>query len=163
MYKKAEYWRAYTISLLSQTPEAEASLGDPDLAREFLDLFCKLDGQESTPRPRYIQKLQEICKDAKKLAADFRCQRNCYEVDNSIQLGEPYNDSTMIDPIFTIVDDGKVPVVSCIIFNGIVRRPFSGSNEVEQKICKAIVLISLQDVARVPIVETVDGSAAEID
>jgi len=80
------------------------------------------------------------------LAAQLRCQRSVYEVDESVQLEERYDDERMID-----IDnrdrkdseDVERAFVSGIISKGVVRRSSAGMKDAQELICKARVLVSI--------------------
>jgi len=86
--------------------------------------------------------LQDILHSVMYLAARLRCQRGVYEVDESVQLGDPYNDETMVDIKDPDVEDHAT--VSCIISRGLVKRPYKGATDVEELICKARVLVTVK-------------------
>ena len=140
---KAEYWRSYTASLLFQTPEAEELLNTAVSMHKSMLLGYLADFQaiptEVTARQDRV--LEGLISTVIRVAQELRCQRKTYEVGQRLSLGDTYNGSSMIDLMF-----GDEPaVVSCVVSNGIIRRPFSGSKKVEAQICKARVYVSVPD------------------
>jgi hypothetical protein len=85
--------------------------------------------------------LQDRLRKAVLLAAELRCQRGAYEIEDDIQLGEPYDEKRMDDVGFT-VEACVTPVVLCILSKGWVRRPFAGSDIVDSRVYKARVLVA---------------------
>lgn len=99
---------------------------------------------------KFYATLKDFVCCASNLAAELRCQRGVYEVDNNIRVGDTYDDSTMTDVTFSAADlddeeenTQKQAFVSCIIAKGVVRRPFPGSTEVEKQLSKARVLVTV--------------------
>ena len=94
--------------------------------------------------------LQERLRKAVLLAAELRCQRGAYEIEDNIKLGDPYDETRMDDVGFT-VEACEKPVVLCILSKGWVRRPFAGSDRVDSRVYKARVLVvEARRVRRVP-------------
>jgi hypothetical protein len=86
--------------------------------------------------------LQDILQSVLHLAARLRCQHGVYEVDESVQLGDRYDDDTMVDIKDPDVEDHAI--VNCIISRGLVKRSYKGATDVEELICKARVLVIVE-------------------
>lgn len=84
--------------------------------------------------------LQQRLRKAMVLAAELKCQRGAYELDDNIMIGDPYDETRMDDVGFT-EDTCETPVVSCILSKGWVRRPFAGAERVDSRVYKARVLV----------------------
>ncbi|KAF8544619.1 hypothetical protein BDD12DRAFT_814954 [Trichophaea hybrida] len=141
--EKAEFWRAYTASLLFQNRQYEANLKDvsPQSA-DLYEIFGKVLRDSPSISRNYTILLQEILRSVMLLAARLRCQRGVYEVDESAQVGDRYNDETMIEIKNPDIEDHAT--VSCIISRGLVKRSYKGATEVLELICKARVLVMVE-------------------
>lgn len=139
--EKREYWRAYTCSLLFQNKDVADSLLAVDAYQAVLANFYELVQREKKELPEsQSEALRERLRKVMHLAAELRCQRGAYEIDNNIQLGEPYDETRMDDVGFT-EDACETPIVLCILSKGFVRRPFAGSDRVDSRVYKARVLV----------------------
>lgn len=139
--ERAEFWRAYTASLLYQNHEVKERLKDVDIISSDLRvLFSKV--QEGLPLTvaSHMNSCREYLHSAMDLAAQLRCQRGVYEVDESIKLGDRYDDERMVslDNPDLDLEDADRAFVSGIMSKGVVRKAFAGAKE---QICKARVII----------------------
>ncbi|CCX17461.1 Protein of unknown function [Pyronema omphalodes CBS 100304] len=76
------------------------------------------------------------------IAAELKCQRAVYEVDENVALGSKYDDVAMDDLTDSIVDDDpRTFVVTAIVSRGLVRRRYSGSKDVMAYIFKTRVSV----------------------
>ncbi|KAF8533411.1 hypothetical protein BDD12DRAFT_491919 [Trichophaea hybrida] len=143
--ERAEFWRAYTASLLYQNLEVKELLKDVDtITSDLRVLFSKVQADLSSTVESHMNNLREYLHSAMDLAAQLRCQRGVYEVDDSVQLGDPYDDGRMIDldnPDLKDSEDADHAFVSGIMSKGVVRKKFAGAKEVQEQICKARVLV----------------------
>ena len=81
------------------------------------------------------------------LAAELKCQRFVYEVDQSVQLGEPYDDTRMLDMKFVVDEENaSYAFVDAIISRGVVKRSYAGDKEVRAQIGKTKVLVKIERV-----------------
>ncbi|KAF8542986.1 hypothetical protein BDD12DRAFT_875504 [Trichophaea hybrida] len=148
-HEKSEFWRAYTISLLFQNPEVQHILGEvKDETRNILSYLNALLVEPLQLDNQAYELLKDVARCARMLAAEFRCQRAFYEVDQSIKLRDPYDPNTMEDVRNSAdvdVDEDEEfldqAIVSCIVAKRLVRRPFAGSMDVAAPLSKAKVLI----------------------
>ncbi|KAF8247381.1 hypothetical protein K440DRAFT_661488 [Wilcoxina mikolae CBS 423.85] len=153
---RSEYWRAYTISLLFQNSVVRQGLGrDEEGPAHLIALFYAVQTNPVQLEDKFYQTFKELLRSASELAAELRCQRGVYEVDQDIRIGDVYDDSKMTDVTFSTADlddeeenTQKQAFVSCIIAKGVVRRPFPGSAEVEKQLSKARVLVRVHELGR---------------
>lgn len=119
-----------------------------DVDTPSLDLYELFSGiqADSSSITSHINSFRECLHSVIVLAAQLRCQRSVYEIDESVQLEERYDDERMID----INDrdrkdseDVERAFVSGIISKGVVRRSFAGMKDGQELICKARVLVSI--------------------
>ncbi|KAI5783430.1 hypothetical protein FPQ18DRAFT_310526 [Pyronema domesticum] len=76
------------------------------------------------------------------IAAELKCQRAVYEVDENVALGSKYDDVAMDDLTDSIVDDDpRTFVVTASVSRGLVRRRYSGSKDVMAYIFKTRVSV----------------------
>jgi len=141
-YERADFWRAYTTSLLFQNEQVKSVLGTVDVpASELGKLFSKVQ----VPRRSVAEiPLRDLLHSIRRLAAQLRCQRGVYEVDDSICLGDRYDDERMVDlenPDLKDTDDVKHARVRAIVSKGVVWKSFTGPSAVVERICKARVLV----------------------
>ena len=93
-------------------------------------------------RTDYTKLVEDTMKSAMGLAADVKCQRGVYEIDDSVHLGDSYDDTKMVNVRFSDDDEeDSEAFVKAILSNGWVRRPYSGSKDIEARICKARVVV----------------------
>jgi len=151
--EKAEYWRAYTVSLLFQNPQIQKLL--QNVKQESDDLLNILLDVQVAPYhlpPEYISELQRILRNLRMLRAQLRCQRAVYEVDHSVTVGEEYDESRMqgvqVAELENIDPKEETALVSCILSNGIVKKKYEASPEIEAWICRARVLIAVVPITR---------------
>jgi hypothetical protein len=133
----------YLVSLLFQNPGIQHNLRE--VKHEVQYMSSHLYALQVDP-PRLDELTYESLRDlacyARKLAAELKCQRAVYEVDQNIKLGDRYDPDTMEDVTYMVdVDDA---VVSCIIAKRLVRRPFPGSKDVTAQLSKAKVLVTVK-------------------
>ena len=149
--ESAEYWRAYTASLIFQNLELKGVFEEraKDLSRKFMARIPV----NSAPMERYTMTLFEIVHSAIIMSTQMSCQRSIYEIDNSVQLGAPYHSSKMINQDFTDENEeyGDNTRVRCILSNGWVRRDHR-SSETRMQVCKARVFIEVasEDIQGIP-------------
>lgn len=140
--EKAEYWRAYTKSLLFQNPQTKEGLTQvAQMATELIECLHSVQN-EGVFRPGYIGLVEDSIKSSMTLAAEIKCQRGAYELDSSVHLGDPFDETKMVNVIFS--DDyevGTEAIVSGIVSNGWVRKSYAGSTDIEARICKARVVV----------------------
>lgn len=141
------------VSLLFQNSEVQRNL--EQVEHEMQYILSHLHAlQVDAPRldDSAYESLRDLACYARKLAAEFRCQRAFYEIDQSIKLGVRYDPDTMEDVTYTAdVDEDDEDeesqnhaVVSCIIARRLVRRPFPGSKDVAAQLSKAKVLVTVK-------------------
>lgn len=144
--EKAEYWRAYTASLLFQNPDTKEDLlkSAETLAKEVCRQLSRVI-PPGTPElgEDYKKRLREISNTVTLFAAEMRCQRGYYEIEGEIRPGDLFDEKRMED-IGGIADDEDCGpfYVTCILSRGWVRRPHRGSKEEQNRICKARVLVA---------------------
>lgn len=168
---RAEFWRAYTASMLFQNAELQQSLSSaPEYEDQVVGLASLLYKLQAIPvgieeGPYYS--LREIITTARTLTAQFRCQRGCvYEVDASVVVGDVYDDTKMTDIRYDEDDGGsddggdddvadrdagddgprprhrkKVLLVTSVIANAIIKRPAPRSPHVDAYLSKALVTV----------------------
>jgi hypothetical protein len=93
---------------------------------------------------RYLSAIHHSLRAVVTLAAELRCQRGIYAMDNSVKLGDIYDESTMHDVNFSDddEDDDQEKHVIAIISRGWMKLPFEGAKEVLAHICKTRVLVA---------------------
>jgi hypothetical protein len=138
----------YTKSLIFQNPENKENLEDvrPE-SSDLLEYLGSVHLDTSTPVPEQFKALQKSLVDARVLAAELGCQRGaCYELDEDIKVGDPYDDERMTTATQTgeVDERDSQAVVSCVIAKGWIKRPYAGSKEIKARICKARVLVKVQ-------------------
>ena len=140
--ERAEYWRAYTVSLLFQNFDSKRI--SEERAKDLSNIFMARVSVNATSMERYAMTLFEIIHSAIIMSTQMRCQRSIYEIDNSVQLGAPYDSSKMINQDFTDENEeyGDSARVRCILSNGWVRRDHR-SSETRMQVCKARVFIEV--------------------
>jgi hypothetical protein len=94
---------------------------------------------------KYYSAVEETLHSIHKLSAELHCQRGVYEVDESVRLGEIYDETKMSDAKFSEEEDteGMQAHVKAILSKGWVKKPFPGTSQIDACICKAKVLVSL--------------------
>lgn len=153
---KAEFWKAYTTSLMYQNSEyMHHTLGDSFIdwhvwrLQNHLWLVSTQNAFEIVPQADTFEKLKGFIRSVMVLAHDLQCQRGVYEFDHTVQLGDRYDESKMHDVKLTDMEDfekdGKVAIVSCILSKGWVRKVYSGSVDIDACICKARVTVTVED------------------
>jgi hypothetical protein len=131
--ERAEFWRAYTASLLYQNHEVKERLKDVDIiSSDLCVLFSKV--QEGLPLTvaSHMNSFREYLHCSMDLAAQLRCQRGVYEVDEIIKLADRYDDGRMVDldnPDLKDSEDADRAFVSGIMSKGVVRKAFAGATE----------------------------------
>ena len=139
--ERKEFWRAYTCSLLFQNSDIAGSILAGDGYEPFLARLYELVQREKKELSESLSKaLQDRLQKAVLLAAELRCQRGVYEIEDNIKPGDPYNETWMDDVGFT-VETCETPVVLCILSKGWVRKSFAGSDRVDSQVYKARVLV----------------------
>jgi hypothetical protein len=139
--EKAEYWRAYTKSLLFQNPSARECIQDVlPLSTHLLDHLLWVQVGENKPVNEYMEAVQKSLVNARILAAELGCQRGVYEIDDDISIGDKYDDSRMTDAMFT-AEVGERVIVYCILSKGWVKRAYMGAKKIDVRICKARVIV----------------------
>jgi hypothetical protein len=141
-YDRAEFWRAYTASLMLQNATVQQYLSAADDQLTYLTaLLCALQINPIELDQLLYDTLGKLLLKARTLSAEMKCQRGLYEVDNNIQAGDPYDEATMEDIGFADLDETReTVVVKAIITKGIIKKPSPISKEVVQ-LAKARVLI----------------------
>jgi len=140
-YDRAEFWRAYTTSLMLQNATVKQYLSAANDQPQYLTtLLCALQRNPIDLDRLFYDTLSELLLKARTLSAEMKCQRGLYEVDNNIQVGDPYDEATMEEIGFADLDEAREAVVTAIIMKGIIKRPSPISKEVVQ-LGKARVLI----------------------
>jgi hypothetical protein len=146
--EKAEYWRAYTASLLFQNPRIQELL--QDVKQDSGDLLNVILDVQTAPcelPPEYISEHQRIIRDLRTLGAQLRCQRAAYEIDHSVAIGQEYDDTRMhgiqVAALEEMDPKKEKAYVTCILSRGIVKKKYKSSKEVEARICKARVLVAV--------------------
>jgi hypothetical protein len=143
--EKAEYWRAYTKSLLFQNPRATECIQDAyPLLTHLIDHLVAVQVGENTPVQEYMEAVQKSLVNARILAAELGCQRGVYQFDDDIKVGDKYDDSRMTDATSTVEAEERV-VVFCILSRGWVKRAYMGAKKVDVQICKTRVLVGVQN------------------
>ncbi|KAF8245039.1 hypothetical protein K440DRAFT_423899 [Wilcoxina mikolae CBS 423.85] len=144
--ERAEFWRVYTASLLYQNPQVQARLKDVNtLSSNLCKLFSTVQADPSSITALQTNSFHDCLHSVLDLAAQLRCQRGVYEVDESVQLKDRYDDERMVDidnPDRKDSEDVDRAFVSGIVSKGVVRSSVS-SNEAQEMICKARVLVSI--------------------
>lgn len=140
-HERADFWRAYTISLLFQNKQVQSRLNSVDIpSSELVKLLRKvLVHQRAIPE----SPLRELILTVMRLAAQLRCQRGVYEVDDTIRPGDRYNDERMVDfenPDLVETEADRTSVYA-IVSNGVLWRSFTGEGAVQERIVKARVLV----------------------
>lgn len=150
--EKYDYWRAYTVSLLVQNSmvmgdEQEVLVKhDSDSLRVFLTKRLNLGiGNDK----KLNDKLLSIITDLRALSVDLKCQRARYKVDDSIKIGDVFDENKMIDLDCNDCMDGGIMNVRGIVSDRVIciRSGLDGASSDESQICKARVLVSLSPYA----------------
>lgn len=90
--------------------------------------------------PWYIE---ESLRSMNTLTAQMRCQRGEFRLDESVKLGDPYDETTMENAGPTEVEDGMQAFVVAVLSKGWIRVPPKEISTEEFHICKARVLVEL--------------------
>ncbi|KAF8243914.1 hypothetical protein K440DRAFT_663817 [Wilcoxina mikolae CBS 423.85] len=146
--EKATFWRAYTSALLFQNPRVQSQLEQVDpQASGLLSTFNHVLRNPVTISDTNMTTLRKWLHSVVILAAELRCQRGVYEVDESVKLGDVYDDKRMLDVKFAVDDENPGhAVVSAVISRGVVKREFVGDTKVQAQICKTRVLVKIERV-----------------
>ncbi|KAF8541134.1 hypothetical protein BDD12DRAFT_830363 [Trichophaea hybrida] len=146
--EKATFWRAYTSSLLFQNPRVQSQLEQVDpQASGLLSTFNRVFRNPITITELNMTTLHKWLHSVVTLAAELRCQRGLYEVDDSVKLGDVYDDKRMLDVKFAVDDENPGnAVVTGVISRGVVKREFVGDERVLAQICKTRVLVKIERV-----------------
>lgn len=94
---------------------------------------------------RFMRSLESIIQAVRSLSCELRCQRGAYTVFGSIGVGDSFDSSFMqnVDLEMEAGESGsKETIVACILSDALVRCPYYDSNDVEDFICKARVLVA---------------------
>jgi hypothetical protein len=149
-YDRSEFWRAYTASMIFQVSGVKKSLAEgEDQVVTLVALLYQL--QSVSIEDHSFSSLKSLLSSAKTLAAELKCQRPVYEVDHSICIGDPYDDTTMVDISFCDDEESeqRQMVVTGIIAKGVVKRPFPGSPDVDAQLAKARVKVAFYENDRI--------------
>jgi hypothetical protein len=149
-FDRSEFWRAYTVSMIFQCSGVKKTLceGEDQVATLATILY---QIQPVVIEDHSYTSLKSLLSSAKTLAAELKCQRAVYEVDHNIRIGDPYEDATMVDISFCDDEESerRQMVVTGIIAKGVVKRPFSGSPDVNAQLAKARVKVAFYEDDRV--------------
>ncbi|KAF8245503.1 hypothetical protein K440DRAFT_634216 [Wilcoxina mikolae CBS 423.85] len=143
--ERADFWRAYTTSLLFQNQQVQSRLNAVDIPASELG---KLLGKVQVPRRSVAESpLRELIRSVMHLTAQLRCQRGVYEVDDSIRPGQRYEDERMVDPKNPDLetDEASRASVRAVLSNGLVWKSFTGAGAVEERIFKARVVVVIAE------------------
>jgi hypothetical protein len=109
--------------------------------------LCKLLSKAQTDEPSIAESiLSEHLQSVMVLAAQFKCQRGVFELDDSIHLGDRYDDERMADiqnPDLTGTEDAEFARVCGIVSNGMMWKSFTGERPAQERIFKARVLVTI--------------------
>ena len=149
-HERVDFWRSYTASLLFQTPQVHKRLVDTSDSVQAIELgrlLKKVLLRSPYGSSSVISSLQDIISSAMSLAAQLRCQRGVYDVDDgAIAVGRDFNDERMFclnDPDFGQPDEASRAPVRAIVSNAVVWRAFSGVGAMKEIISKARVLVDV--------------------
>jgi hypothetical protein len=146
--EKATFWRAYTTALLFQNPKVQSQLKMVD--PQVMDLISSFSHVQSEPvsiSDSNLGTLRKWLHSVMILAAELKCQRFVYEVDESVQLGDLYDDTKMLDMKFVVDEENaSYAFVDAIISRGVVKRSYAGDKEVRAQIGKTKVLVKIERV-----------------
>ncbi|CCX17469.1 Protein of unknown function [Pyronema omphalodes CBS 100304] len=150
---RSEFWRAYTASMLFQMDSTTIMLNScEEDAQIILRLLTTMPTTPLDIDDDSYLAFVDILRNVRRLAAELRCQRSIYEVEQDIHVHQPYDDATMTDVQFSagLDDDEEVEkrqaVITAVIAKGIVKRPYPGSKEVYAVISKPRVKIAFTNV-----------------
>lgn len=142
---RAEFWRAYTASMIFQVPDTPVIL---DNCNEEVGLIQSALMQMATTSLPFddnsMSVFVNIIRNATLLAAQLRCQRSAYEI-IGYYLDSPYDETTMTSVDFDLDDEEtekRQAVITAVIARGIVKRPYAGSREIHAVISKPRVKIA---------------------
>lgn len=76
-------------------------------------------------------------------AAELKCQRGLFDAEG-VQIGAPFDESTMEDVGNGEVDQKRKWAVKAVLSDGVVRRAHKGAKEILGRACKARVVIALE-------------------
>lgn len=142
--EKAEKWRAYTASMLYQSPAIRPMIEDvSEVQTSIVGTINHMFDSDTVVDASQAEKLEEILKTASNLGAQMKCQRGYCELDFDTMPGDTWDSTRMGD--IRKSDDNDGAKVDWVISRGIVKRPWKGSNEVDERICPSRVILR-QDV-----------------
>lgn len=114
---------------------------------DLLDVIFKVQTTPSKLPSEYVSELQRIIQNLRILGAQLKCQRAAYELDNSVTIGQEYDDSRMhgiqVAALEEMDPKKQKAYVTCILSRGIVKKKYKSSAEVEASICRARVLVTV--------------------
>jgi hypothetical protein len=142
---RTEFWRAYTASMLFQMSSTPEMLHECTQEVDFiLAILMQMATISFQLDDNSIAAFVATIRTARFLAAQLRCQRSVYEVEN-YYVHSPYDETTMTNVDFDFDDEEmekKQAVITAVIARGIVKRPYPGSNEIHAVISKPRVKIA---------------------
>jgi hypothetical protein len=149
--EKTSNWRSETVSLLFQDPEFQRALTRvSSMSSDLLALLC------ATPyrpcfQPEFLECVDDSLRSILTLAAEMRCQRGGFRLDESVTVGAPFDDETMLDVRSTDVQEGMRAHVVAVLSKGWIRTPPKQAAGVERRICRTRVVVMVAPEPRRPV------------
>jgi len=121
-------------------------------SNDLLNVLLEVQVTSDSLPTEYVSELQRILRNLRTLGAQLRCQRAVYEIDRSVTIGEEYDESRMdgvqVAELENIDPKKEKAVVTCILSNGIVKKKYENSAEIEARIYRARVLVAVAPITR---------------
>jgi hypothetical protein len=128
-----------------QDPLFQRSLANvSSLAEELVAVVCSVP-QQPCLQEQYRPAIENSLRTVSKLAAEMKCQRGRFRLDDSVHVDMLYNEDTMHDVRVNEMEaDTEVRVIA-VLSRGWISIPPKETDSVEQLICKTRVLIEVDD------------------
>ncbi|KAI5856587.1 hypothetical protein BZA05DRAFT_204567 [Tricharina praecox] len=141
--EKTAIWRSQTASLLFQNPRLKQTLEDvSSLSLELIAVLCSIP-QHATLQEQLLPAIGGSLRSVRFLAAEMKCQRGSFRLDDSVGVGDLFDEETMQDVRSTEMEEGTQAIVAAVLSKGWIRIPPKEVDLVEQNICKTRVVISI--------------------
>jgi len=148
--EKTSNWRSETVSLLFQDPEFQRAVTMvSSISSDLLDVLCATSYRPCF-QPQFLECVDDSLRSILMLAAEMRCQRGGFRLDESVAVGALFDGETMQDVRSTDVKEGMQARVVAVLSKGWVRTPPKQAAGAERRICKTRVVVITVSEKRLP-------------
>jgi len=110
------------------------------MASELVGIACSVP-QRPSLQERLLPAIEDSLRSVTTLAAEMKCQRGSFRLDESVAVKAPYNEELMQDVRCVEVEEGMQLVVNAVLSRGWIRVPPKEVGGGERYICKTRVLV----------------------